>query len=161
MPSIDIEKQGGSLSNKQMRNFKKYNDAESSSKNHLQEGDGIFSGLSNLITPAVNFVISNADVIKTGTQAISNVSTAGKNINDAINATKKTNAEIEQLKKIKEYTKLKNKKPNIIKYEPNLNQTSTTNSNQTSTTNKLDAQQKAAIQSLAKNLSKGSGFKMY
>ena len=73
------------------------------------------------------------------------------------------NAEIEQLKRIKEYTKLKNKKPNIIKYKPNLNnQTSTTNSNnQTSTTNKLDAQQKAAIQSLAKNLSKGSGFKMY
>ena len=63
------------------------------------------------------------------------------------------NAEIEQLKRIKEYTKLKNKKSNIIKYEPN--------SNQTSTTNKLDAQQKAAIQSLAKNLSKGSGFKIY
>ena len=34
MPLIDIEKQGGSLSNKQMRNFKKYND--------LQEGDGLF-----------------------------------------------------------------------------------------------------------------------
>ena len=147
MPLIDFEKQGGSLSNKQMRNFKKYND--------LQGGDGLFSGLSNLITPAVNFIKSNADVIKTGTQAISNVSTAGKNIKHAINATKKTNAEIEQLKRIKEYTKLKNKKPNIIKYEPNLNnQTSTTNSNnQTSTTNKLDAQQKAAIQSLAKNLS--------
>ena len=46
---IDIhkEKQGGSLSNKQMRNFLKFND--------LQEGDGLFSGLSNLITPAVNF----------------------------------------------------------------------------------------------------------
>ena len=146
MPLIDIEKQGGSLSNKEMRNFKKYND--------LQEGDGLFSGLSNLITPAVNFIKSNADVIKTGTQVISNVSTAGKNINDAINANKKTNAEIEQLKRIKEYSRLKNKKPNISKYEPNLN-------NQTSTTNKLDAQQKAAIQSLAKNLSKGIGFKMY
>ena len=105
MPLIDIEKQGdyaesGSmnhLSNKQIRNFEKYND--------LQEGDGLFSGLSNLITPAVNFIKSNADVIKTGTQAISNVSTAGKNINDAINATKKMNAEIEQLKRIKEYTK--------------------------------------------------------
>ena len=99
MPLIDIEKQGGSLSNKQMRNFKKYNDLQ---------GDGLFSGLSNLITPAINFIKSNADVIKTGTQAISNVSTAGKNINDAINATKKTNAEIEQLKRIKEYTKIKN-----------------------------------------------------
>ena len=52
MPLIDIEKQGddyaesGSknhLSNKQMRNFKNYND--------LQEGDGLFSGLGNLITP--------------------------------------------------------------------------------------------------------------
>ena len=52
------------------------------------------------------------------------------------------NDEIEQLKRIKKYTKLKNKKPYIIKYEPNLNQTSTTN--------KLDVQQKAAIQSLAK-----------
>ena len=30
-----------------------------------------------------------SDVVKTGTQAISNVSTAGKNINDTINATKK------------------------------------------------------------------------
>ena len=40
MPLIDIEKQGDSLSNKQMRNLKKYND--------LQEGDGLFSGLSNL-----------------------------------------------------------------------------------------------------------------
>ena len=136
-----------------MRNLKKYNDAESSSKNYLQEGDGLFSGLSSLITPAVNFIKSNADVIKTGTQAISNVSTAGKNINDAINATKKINAEIDQLKRIKEYTKLKNKNPNIIKFEPN--------SNQTSTTNKLDAQQKTAIESLAKNLSKGSGFKIY
>ena len=75
------EKQGGSLSNKLLRNFKKYND--------LQEGDGLFSGLSNLITPAINFIKSNADVIKTGTQAISNVSTAEKNINNAINATKK------------------------------------------------------------------------
>ena len=63
------------------------------------------------------------------------------------------NAEIDQLKRIKEYTKLKNKDPNIIKYEQN--------SNQTSTTNKLDAQQKAAIESLAKNLSKGNGFKIY
>ena len=108
LPLIDIEKQGGPLSNKQMRNLKKYNDAESSSKNYLQEGDGLFSGLSNLITPAVNFIKSNADVIKTGTQAISNVSTAGKNINDAINATKNINAEIDQLKRIKEYTKLKN-----------------------------------------------------
>ena len=107
MPLIDIEKQGGSLSNKQMRNLKKYND--------LQEGDGLFSGLSNLITPAVNFIKSNADVIKTGTQAISNVSTAGKNINNAINATRKINAEIDQLKRIKEYTKLKTKKPDIIK----------------------------------------------
>ena len=41
MPLIDIEKQGGSLSNKQIINFKKYNDAESGSKNHLQ-GDGLF-----------------------------------------------------------------------------------------------------------------------
>ena len=102
MPLIDIEKQGGSLSNKQIRNLKKYNDAESSSKNYLQEGDGLFSGSSNLITPAVNFFKSNADAIKTGTQAISNVSTAGKNINDAISATKKVNAEIDQLKRIKE-----------------------------------------------------------
>ena len=78
------------LSNIQMRNLKKYND--------LQEGDGLFSGLSNLITPAVNFIESNADVITTGTQAISNVSTAGKNINNAINATKKLNAEIDQRK---------------------------------------------------------------
>ena len=81
MPLIDIEKQGDYFSNKQMRNLKKYND--------LQEGDGLFSGLINIISPAVNFIKSNADVIKTGTQAISNVSTAEKNINDAINATKK------------------------------------------------------------------------
>ena len=156
MPLIDIEKQGGSLSNKQIRNFKKYN--------NLQEGDGLFSGLSSLITPAVNFIKSNADVIKTGTQAISNVSTAGKNINDAVNATKKINAEIDQLKRIKEYTKLKNKKPNIIKYEPNSNQTSTTNklaSAKANSVTQLDAQQKAAIESLTKNLSKGSGFKIY
>ena len=86
MPLIDIEKQGGSLFNKQIRNLKNItmlkssskNYAESGSKSHLQEGDGISSGLSNLITPAVNFIKSNADVIKTGTQAISNVSTAGK-----------------------------------------------------------------------------------
>ena len=61
------------------------------------------------------------------------------------------NAEIEQLKRIKEYTKLKNEKSNIIKYEPN--------SNQTSTTNKLDAQQKAAILSLAKNYLKEADLK--
>ena len=67
--------------------FKKYNYAESGLKNYLQEKDGLFSGLSNIITPAVNFIKSNADVMKTGTQAISSVSTAGKNINDAINAT--------------------------------------------------------------------------
>ena len=96
-PLIDTEKQDRSLSNKHIRNFKKYND--------LQEGGGFFLGLCNLIAPAVNFIKLNADVIKTGTQAISNVSTAGKNINDAINATKKTNAEIEQLKRIKEYIK--------------------------------------------------------
>ena len=49
MPLIDIEKQGDDyLSNKQMRNLKQYND--------LQEGDGLFSRLSNLITPAVNFI---------------------------------------------------------------------------------------------------------
>ena len=70
----------------------------------------MFSSLSNLIIPAINFIKSNADVIKTRNQAISNVLTTGKNINDATNATKKVNAEIEQLKRIKEYTKLKNKK---------------------------------------------------
>ena len=159
MPLVDIEKQGGSLSNKQMRNFKKYSH-DRAGANNLQEGDGLFSGLSNLITPAINFIKSNADVIKTGTQAISNVSTAGKNINDAVNATKKINAEIKQLERIKKYTKYKNiKKPNIIKYEPNKNQTLTTNKLPGDT--QLDAQQKAAVQSLAKNLSKGSGFKIY
>ena len=73
---------------------------------------------------------------------------------------KKINAEIKQLERIKEYTKYKNiKKPNIIKYEPNKNQTLTTNKLPGDT--QLDAQQKAAVQSLAKNFSKGNGFKIY
>ena len=74
---------------------------------------------------------------------------------------KKLNAELEQLKRIKNYTKLKQDKPipvvnKTISYKPT--ETSSTNVSQ------LDNQQKAAVESLAKNLSKqrfGKGFKLY
>ena len=90
MPLIDKKKQGGSLNmtEKQLRNFIKYNDQLPATLPH-KSGDGILSSLGSLITAGTSFIKSNADVIKTGTQAISNAASAGKNINDAVNATKK------------------------------------------------------------------------
>ena len=86
---------------------------------------------------------------------MANLTSAGKNINDAVIANKKANAEIEQLKRIREYTKSKaNQKianasitPKIISYTPPEEGSSSSSA-------KLNKEQQSAIENLAQNLSK-------
>ena len=94
------------LTEKQLKHFKSYNEILPAQKT----GDGLFSSIGSLISAGTNFNKSNGDAIKTGTQALSNVSFVGKNMNDAVKLNKKINAELEQLKRIKTIQKL-NKKP--------------------------------------------------
>ena len=75
----------------------------------IKNGEGIFSSIGSLITAGTNFVKTNSELIKTGTSAASNIASAGKNINDAINSTRKVNEEINQLRKLKERIAIMNK----------------------------------------------------
>ena len=118
MPLINQNRGNGfeDITMKKVRNFNKFhlNTPTIATTNiPYVEGEGLFSGLSNLISSGVNFVKTNSEVIKTASSAGANTASAAKNITDAVNSTKKLNAEINQLKRIKEYrSKKKQKKKN-------------------------------------------------
>ena len=165
MPLI-IEHKGNGLENismKKVRNFNKFHlhtPTIATTDIPFIEGDGLFSGLSNLISAGANFIKTNSEVIKTVGSAGANTANAIKSINDAVNSTKKVNAEIDQLKRIREYNlkktkekeKEKEKEPIITHLKQN--------------TSTLNQEQKNSLETLAKNLStkklgKGAGLRIY
>ena len=108
MPLINQNKGNGieDITMKKVRNFNKFHiniPTIATTNIPYVEGEGLFSGLSNLISSGVNFVKTNSEVIKTVGSAGANTASAVKYITDAVNSTKKLNAEIDQLKRIKEY----------------------------------------------------------
>ena len=166
MPLINQHKGNGfeDVTMKKIRNFNKFHTnvpTITTTNLPVVEGEGLFSGLSSLISSGANFIKTNSEVIKTVGSAGANVAGASKNIVNAVNSTKKLNAEIEQLKKIKEYRKNKTKeKEQVITYTP----TETNKPSTAGTNSQLNQQQQNAIESLAKNLSKkrlGKGLRIY
>ena len=162
MPLINQHKGNGleNITMKRIRNFNKFNTnipTITTTNLPVVEGEGLFSGLSSLLSSGVNLIKANSEVIKTVGSAGANVAGATKNIVDAVNSTKKVNAEIDQLKKIKDYRANKIKeKEKIITYTPIVPQTKSDK--------QLNQQQQNAIESLAKNLSKkrlGKGLRIY
>ena len=100
MPLINQNKGNGfeDITMKKVRNFNKFHlniPTIATTNIPYVEGEGLFSGLSNLISSGVNFVKTNSEVIKTVGSAGANTASAAKNITDAVNSTKKLNAEID------------------------------------------------------------------
>ena len=120
----------------------------------IKTGHGIFSSFSNLISPITNFASANKDLIQAGVQSTSSVIQAGKAINDAVNSSRKANAEIDLLNKIKKRIELVNKEK-----EAAINASSNEPNNMTST---LSNEQKSVVINGLKNISKkGKGFRVY
>ena len=174
MPLINQNKGNGfeDITMKKVRNFNKFhlNTPTIATTNiPYVEGEGLFSGLSNLISSGVNFVKTNSEVIKTVGSAGANTASAVKNITDAVNSTKKLNAEIDQLKRIKEYRSKKETEKEKIKErekEPTITFTPENNKMSIQKTSTLNQQQKNAIENISKNLSKkklgkGNGLRIY
>ena len=170
MPLINQNRGNGfeDITMKKVRNFNKFylNTPTIATTNvPYIEGEGLFSGLSNLISSGVNFVKTNSEVIKTAGSAGANTVSAVKNITDAVNSTKKLNAEIDQLKRIKEYRSKKETEKEKEK-EPTITFTPENNKMLIQKTSTLNQQQKNAIENLSKNLSKkklgkGNGLRIY
>ena len=111
MPLINENRGNGleDITMKKVRNFNKFHTnvpTITTTNLPVVEGEGLFSGLSSAISSGVKLIKANSDVIKTAASAGANVASAGKNIADAVNSTRRVNAEIDQLKKIKEYRRL-------------------------------------------------------
>jgi len=146
MPLVNYQDAGIKLTNKQKRN--------------LKQGDGIFSAIGSLIAPAVNLIKTNADVIKTGASAASSLANAGKSISDAVNLNKKTNAEIDQMKRALTFIKSNN----IQKYNPQITLEKQATpllapkNIQVPQSSSLTDSEKNAIARISK---KGKGFKIY
>ena len=174
MPLINQNRGNGfeDITMKKVRNFNKFHlniPTIATTNIPYVEGEGLFSGLSNLISSGVNFVKTNSEVIKTVGSAGANTASAAKNITDAVNSTKKLNAEIDQLKRIKEYRSKKETEKEKIKErekEPTITFTPENNKMSIQKTSTLNQQQKNAIENISKNLSKkklgkGNGLRIY
>ena len=174
MPLINQNRGNGfeDITMKKVRNFNKFHlniPTIATTNIPYVEGEGLFSGLSNLISSGVNFVKTNSEVIKTVGSAGANTASAVKNITDAVNSTKKLNAEIDQLKRIKEYRSKKETEKEKIKErekEPTITFTPENNKMSIQKTSTLNQQQKNAIENISKNLSKkklgkGNGLRIY
>ena len=174
MPLINQNRGNGfeDITMKKVRNFNKFhlNTPTIATTNiPYVKGEGLFSGLSNLISSGVNFVKTNSEVIKTASSAGANTASAAKSITDAVNSTKKLNAEIDQLKRIKEYRSKKETEKEKIKErekEPTITFTPENNKMSIQKTSTLNQQQKNAIENISKNLSKkklgkGNGLRIY
>ena len=172
MPLINQYKGNGfeNVTLKRIRNFNKFHTNIPTIRTTnlpVVEGEGLFSGLSSLLSSGVNLIKANSEVIKTVGSAGANVAGASKNIVDAVNSTKKVNAEIDQLKKIKDYRAnlLQNQKNKIKEKEEIITYTPIErNKPLTGSDKQLNQQQQNAIESLAKNLSKkklGKGLRIY
>ena len=106
MPLINQNKGNGieDITMKKVRNFNKFHlniPTIATTNIPYVEGEGLFSGLSNLISSGVNFVKTNSEVIKTVDSAGANTASAVKYITNAVNSTKKLNAENRSIKKNK------------------------------------------------------------
>ena len=162
MPLINQNRGNGfeDITMKKVRNFNKFhlNTPTIATTNiPYVEGEGLFSGLSNLISSGVNFVKTNSEVIKTVGSAGANTASAAKYITDAVNSTKKLNAEIDQLKRIKEYRSKKETEKEKIKErekEPTITFTPENNKMSIQKTSTLNQQQKNAIENISKKLIK-------
>ena len=158
MPLINQNKGNGfeDITMKKVRNFNKFhlNTPTIATTNiPYVEGEGLFSGLSNLISSGVNFVKTNSEVIKTAGSAGANTASAVKNITDAVNSTKKLKSEIDQLKRIKEYRSKKETEKEKIKErekEPTITFTPENNKMSIQKTSTLNQQQKNAIENISK-----------
>ena len=157
MPLINQNRGNGfeDITMKKVRNFNKFhlNTPTIATTNiPYVEGEGLFSGLSNLISSGVNFVKTNSEVIKTASSAGANTASAAKSITDAVNSTKKLNAEIDQLKRIKEYRSKKETEKEKIKEkikerekEPTITFTPENNKIPLRNTSTLNQQQKMPL----------------
>ena len=157
MPLINQNKGNGieDITMKKVRNFNKFhlNTPTIATTNiPYVEGEGLFPGLSNLISSGVNFVKTNSEVIKTVGSAGANTASTVKYITDAVNSTKKLNAEIDQLKRIKEYRSKKETEKEIIKEkikerekEPTITFTPENNKMPIQKTSTLNQQQKMPL----------------
>ena len=143
MPLVNYQDAGIKLTNKQKRN--------------LKQGDGIFSAIGSLIAPAVNLIKTNADVIKTGASAASSLANAGKSISDAVNLNKKTNAEIDQMKRALNFIKSNKYNPQIT-LEKQATPLLAPKNIQVPQSSSLTDSEKNAIARISK---KGKGFKIY
>ena len=127
----------------------------------IKHGEGIFSGLGSLINSGVSFATANKDLIQAGVQSAGSVIQAGKNINDAVNSTRKANAEIDNLNKIKRQIELLNKEK-----EAALSTKGASTPSALSTSSSLSKVQEDAIKESLKNMSinkkpRGKGFRVY
>ena len=121
----------------------------------IKNGEGIFSGLGSLISSGVKIATANKDLIQAGVKTTGSVIQAGKNINDAINSTRKVNAEIDNLKKIKKQIELLNNKSNNISsnIDNNINNSSLSEAQQNAI--------KQSLQNVTNKKTKGKGFRIY
>ena len=112
----------------------------------IKSGDGIFSGLGSLFTSVVNFATANKDLTQAGIQLTGSIIQAGKNINDAVNSTRKVNAEVDALKKIRKHREALKKEPTMV-----------------ASTSLLSQGQEKAIKESLKSIPKprGKGFHIY
>ena len=97
-----------------------------------------------MITSGVNFATVNKDLIQAGIQSTGSVIQAGKNINDAINSTRKVNAGIDALKKVRRLIEL-NREPVV--------------SNNSSLSQDQEKTIKESLKSVPKP--RGKGFRIY
>ena len=116
----------------------------------IKNGEGIFSGIGSLISSGVKLATANKDLIQAGVKTTGSVIQAGKNINDAINSTRKVNAEIDNLKKIKKQIELLNNKSNN---DNNINNSSLSEAQQNAI--------KQSLQNVTNKKTKGKGFRIY
>ena len=119
----------------------------------IKNGEGIFSGLGSLITSGVNFATANKDLIQAGIQSTGSIIQAGKNINDAVNSTRKVNAEIDALKKVRKHIEALNREPVV----------SNNSSTRVVPTPLLSQDQEKALKESLKSIPKprGKGFRIY
>ena len=133
----------------------------------IKHGEGIFSGLGSLINTGVNFVKANKDLIQAGAQSAGSVIQAGKNINDAHNSTRKANAEVDYVNKLKRHIALLNKEKEAALSTKGASEPSAPKPDPNGTpSSSLSKVQEDAIKESLKNMSankkpRGKGFRVY
>ena len=107
--------------------------------------------------------LANKDLIQAGVQSVGSVIQAGKNINDAVNSTRKANAEIDNLNKLKRHIALLNKEKEAAQSTKDASEPSAPKPDPNSSLSKVQVD---AIKESLKNMSankkpRGKGFRVY